>query len=166
MKFSFKCTETGKCIHKASEPDNNTLYECQNACRLTCGRYGALWPRPTGSTIIKNTVVHLNPRNIRYEIFMAKQKDNVWWNVTIIKPCRFEHRTTNTNDQEYLNIIDGIFLKNIVRECEKKLCFMESENEVVIQYAITTFDDTLTWETDESYNLAISTLGQLYKQLF
>lgn len=75
---------------------------------------------------------------------------------------RFEHRTTDTIGEDYLNAIDGIFLKNIASECDKKGCVMESENEVTIQYSINIFDDKLTWETDESYSLAISTLGQWY----
>lgn len=73
---------------------------------------------------------------------------------------RFEHRTTNTNGLDYLNAIDGIFLDNIANECENKQCVLESENEVVVQYSINIFDDTLTWDTDESYSLAISTEGQ------
>ncbi len=39
---------------------------------------------------------------------------------------------------------------------------MESENEVIIEYSVNIFDDMLTWDTDESYSLAISTVGQLY----
>ncbi|XP_037028823.1 chitooligosaccharidolytic beta-N-acetylglucosaminidase [Bradysia coprophila] len=132
---SFKCTEAGKCIRRTDPPNNNTLFECQNACRLTCGRYGALWPKPTGSTIIKNGVVRLNPHNIR-----------------------FEHQ--GTHGREYLDAINGIFLKNIASECEKKDCVVESDNEVIIEYSINVFDETLTWETDESYSLVISTLDK------
>lgn len=74
---------------------------------------------------------------------------------------RFDHRTTNKMGQDYLSAIDGIFLKNIAKECENKDCVMDSANQVVIEYSVNIFDETLTWDTDESYSLAISTLGQL-----
>lgn len=59
-----------------------------------------------------------------------------------------------------MNAIDAIFLKNIASECEKKDCMVESENDVIIQYNINIVEDTLTWETDESYSLAISTIDR------
>lgn len=65
-----------------------------------------------------------------------------------------------SHGQEYLDAINGIFLKNIASECAKKDCVTESENEVIIEYSIEVFDETLTWETDESYSLTMSTSGQ------
>lgn len=59
-----------------------------------------------------------------------------------------------------MSAIDEIFLKNIASECLRKDCIMETTNEVIIEYSVSSFDDSLTWETDESYSVAISTVGK------
>lgn len=39
-----------------------------NACKMTCGKYGALWPRPTGYVNLSEAVFDVFPDNIILEM--------------------------------------------------------------------------------------------------
>ena len=39
-----------------------------NACKMTCGPYGALWPRPTGNVNLSQTLFDVLPSNIGLEL--------------------------------------------------------------------------------------------------
>ena len=39
-----------------------------NACKMTCGPYGALWPRPTGNVNLSQTLFDVLPSNISIEL--------------------------------------------------------------------------------------------------
>lgn len=45
--------------------ENATIYENQNICRLVCGRYGSLWPRPTGFCVLEKSIIDVNTNLIR-----------------------------------------------------------------------------------------------------
>lgn len=57
-----------RCVRKHVDnvQTDNVNYMTQNACRATCGRYGALWPKPTGSTLLGEQLIKFNSRNIRW----------------------------------------------------------------------------------------------------
>jgi len=51
----YKCVND-KCIINGFQnetKENNEINESVDVCRLTCGQYGSLWPRPTVMTTIK-----------------------------------------------------------------------------------------------------------------
>ena len=45
--------------------NNKERFETQNMCHLVCGKYGPLWPRPTGATRIGDNIIQFNPQKIR-----------------------------------------------------------------------------------------------------
>lgn len=43
------------------------VYENQNICRLLCGKFGGLWPKPTGACELGKAVMDVNTDLIRWE---------------------------------------------------------------------------------------------------
>ena len=39
-----------------------------NGCKMTCGKYGALWPQPTGRVNLSTTLFDIFPNNIAFEM--------------------------------------------------------------------------------------------------
>lgn len=69
--YRWTCVQQSKCVRR--HVDNiqtfkEISYQSQNACRATCGRYGALWPRPTGATLLGQQLIAFHPKEIRYVI--------------------------------------------------------------------------------------------------
>ena len=46
-----------------------------NACKMTCGKFGALWPRPTGYVNLSETLFEVFPDNIALEMQSANTED-------------------------------------------------------------------------------------------
>ena len=46
-----------------------------NGCKMTCGKYGALWPRPTGYVNLSETVFDVFPDNIALEMHQKRNPD-------------------------------------------------------------------------------------------
>lgn len=60
--WKWECKE-GHCLKfRATAEDKDAL--SLPACRLFCGEYGALWPRPTGELSLGNFLLHLNPNSV------------------------------------------------------------------------------------------------------
>lgn len=59
------CNHDDECVRIQKDPQNLLTYKTQNACRLACGRYGALWPRPTTYTVIGQTLFAFNPHELK-----------------------------------------------------------------------------------------------------
>lgn len=66
--YKWTCGDEAKCqrIHNDSLVTDETAYNSQNACRLVCGRYGGLWPRPTSFVLLGQTLITFNPNNLRF----------------------------------------------------------------------------------------------------
>ena len=61
---------------KGSEQGQNL-----NACKMTCGKYGALWPRPTGRVNLSDTLVPVLPNNIvGFSIMQNGENDGMYLN--------------------------------------------------------------------------------------
>ncbi|KAK7071900.1 beta-N-acetylhexosaminidase activity protein [Halocaridina rubra] len=60
--YSYECSNN-QCrrVERSLSRQQRSLGECQ----LTCGRYGSLWPKPTGDVRISPDVVRFNPYNMR-----------------------------------------------------------------------------------------------------
>jgi len=109
-------------------------YVNQNICRLMCGKFGGLWPKPTLKCNLEKSTVNVNADLIRFEY---PQSDNEM--------------------REYLNEVTFLFLKNINDECGN-ICNSPSDAEMFIQLSISELSNLkLTHDTDESYQLNIST---------
>jgi len=55
LRKSFKCINNTCIVSKLSsmEKENSGVDGSVDVCRLTCGRYGSLWPKPTVNTTIR-----------------------------------------------------------------------------------------------------------------
>ncbi|KAJ9575900.1 hypothetical protein L9F63_007212, partial [Diploptera punctata] len=123
-------TVTGK-VCSCTHGRENSL----SACRLTCGQYGPLWPRPTGTTTIGDQVMIFHPSMVRFDLL----------EVVI---------GSNRGPREYLAACTQLFLDNLMLECGAN-CSVISNNEVHVRIITTSQDLTLNWSTDESYSLDI-----------
>uniref|UniRef100_A0A1B0CCX8 beta-N-acetylhexosaminidase n=2 Tax=Lutzomyia longipalpis TaxID=7200 RepID=A0A1B0CCX8_LUTLO len=142
--WAYKCEQEQRCV-RVSKADLNQdtsytvfqerIYETWKICRLVCGTYGALWPRPTGNTFIGPNLMQFHPNFIRFD---------------------FQDIPLVTKD--LMVDMTKVFMRNIRHECGAN-CTLPSETEVLVRIFITSPDTTLSWETVESYSLDISTLG-------
>lgn len=71
--YKWICSTDGKCVRQHTDKDitTNPTFESQNVCRLVCGKYGALWPQPTGRTTLGNELIQISPDQIRSYFFLT-----------------------------------------------------------------------------------------------
>ena len=48
-----------------------------NGCKMTCGQYGALWPRPTGYVNLSEALFDVFPDNIALEMKIPKDQQEI-----------------------------------------------------------------------------------------
>lgn len=137
FRLPWTCNDISRCIQQNPKNDTSELkfYESQNICRLVCGKYGGLWPHPTGTTILTPELIDLHPQSIT-----------------------FDTTTVPDKTKRYLKDISDIFIENIIKECHQN-CTIPSTTEVLIKIFVNSIDLSLKWETDESYSLEVSTIG-------
>lgn len=102
---------------------------------MVCGKYGGLWPHPTGATILTPELIDLHPHFITFDTTTVPEKT-----------------------KRYLQDVSEIFLENIKNECHQD-CTIPSKTDVLIKIFVNSIDLSLKWETDESYTLEVSTIG-------
>lgn len=110
-------------------------FESQNDCRLSCGKYGAIWPQPTGDCTLGHDRVLFNP-----------------WKV------RFNTVAPDAATKQFLRETNRIFVSNIIKECLRN-CTIENSKEILVKATVSSNSLTLDWSTDESYTLVIRTTG-------
>ncbi|CAD7090237.1 unnamed protein product [Hermetia illucens] len=130
----WSCNEDENCVPYVGQKslESPSIYETQDICRLSCGRYGPLWPRPTGAITISQGRVNFNPKNIRVDIFV-----------------------TNQDAATFLEGARDIFISNVWKECGKD-CELPGNHMLIIQVRVAQGKMTLDWSTEESYVLVIS----------
>lgn len=104
-------------------------------CRLMCGKYGGLWPRPTVACNLEKSTIDINVNQIRFEY-----------------PDDDENR-------DFYDQITFLFLKNLNDECGT-MCNMPSENEMFVRLSVNNPSLALNAETNESYQLNISSTSE------
>ncbi|XP_041451824.1 chitooligosaccharidolytic beta-N-acetylglucosaminidase-like [Drosophila obscura] len=108
-------------------------FESQRDCRLSCGRYGAVWPMPTGPTIsLSHSRVHFDPQQIRFNVSAPSEATRL-----------FLHETRR------------LFVGNLRKECPRN-CTVASGARIVIEATVNSESLVLDWRTHENYKLAIS----------
>ncbi|KRT83996.1 glycoside hydrolase, partial [Oryctes borbonicus] len=125
----WKCSDTTDLCEKSNKPINNTTpegYTSHKICRLTCGEYAGLWPKPTLKTRLSKTLVEFHPSAVK-----------------------FESDVTDEKYSKHLEKIKNIFLTNIYRECGD--CLKTSSNEVIIRTSSQHVSTDLYFGIDESY---------------
>lgn len=134
--YKFRCA-SGKCLRQHQDYLNASehYFDSLNECRLLCGEHSALWPIPTGQTRLGRNTKEFLPGNVRFDNAGSPKDEKV---------------------EQFLSETQKIFLKNLFKECGKS-CNRSSANSVLISTNIQTSETSLTWLTDESYELLLST---------
>jgi len=109
--YAYSCDEEHMCSRVARAEVTAQEYQSLAKCQLTCGRYGAIWPEPTGDSRVSKEVVTFQPQNIvfsrraaptqRVEQMMAEAIDVFYRNLHFQHP---EYKDTNKRlvlDRQY-----------------------------------------------------------------
>uniref|UniRef100_A0A182NN29 beta-N-acetylhexosaminidase n=1 Tax=Anopheles dirus TaxID=7168 RepID=A0A182NN29_9DIPT len=133
----YKCINEEQCHreydHTNDTHDSNT-YTSLNHCRLVCGKYGPLWPRPTGAIDLDKETTRIDLTNVRFELPSSNQTAE--GKRIIIETTKY-------------------FLRNLRRECTTP-CDYSSGMPLLIKLDVTSTSTDLNWSTDESYKLTVS----------
>jgi len=135
--------ENSQCVKKPGKPTQR--HELLSSCKLTCGKFGGIWPRPRNRSNIANTTVPITPKNIKLEKItcldakcdkastLLKRAFSLFVGSTM-STCSSE---TTTYDPSY---------------CSEKV----KENSVQVQITIKSHVTKLTLDTSEIYSLIVS----------
>ncbi|XP_030380711.1 chitooligosaccharidolytic beta-N-acetylglucosaminidase [Scaptodrosophila lebanonensis] len=131
------CTPTDLCLvdssPSASRMQDQQRFESQRDCRLSCGKYGSIWPMPTGDCSLSHDRVHFDPWKVRFNVVAPSEA------------------TT-----QFLRETNRHFVSNLLKECTRN-CTLEPSKEVLVKATVTTNTLQLDWHTDESYMLVVRT---------
>ncbi|EDX17443.1 GD16914 [Drosophila simulans] len=110
------------------------IFESQRDCRLSCGKYGAIWPMPTGKEC---TISH---RRVRFDP----------WKV------RFHVVAPGEAATQFLRETNRLFVSNLLKECIRN-CTLETSKQILVRSTVANESLVLDWPTDESYALVVRT---------
>ncbi|KRF82242.1 uncharacterized protein Dvir_GJ18889, isoform B [Drosophila virilis] len=108
-------------------------YESQRDCRLSCGKYGAIWPMPTGECSLSHDRVHFDPWKVRFNV---------------VAP--------NAVTTQFLRETNRLFVSNLLKECTRN-CTLGNSKEVLVKATVNDSSLVLDWSTDESYMMVVRT---------
>uniref|UniRef100_A0A1I8NT19 Secreted protein n=1 Tax=Stomoxys calcitrans TaxID=35570 RepID=A0A1I8NT19_STOCA len=135
--YKWICSSTEMCqLDDASNIGDAKRYETQHDCRMSCGKYGAIWPMPTGNCVLGQERIHFDPWKVRFNV-----------------------AAPSAASTQFVRETNRIFVSNIIKECLRN-CTLEQSKEVLVKATINSTDLTLDWSTDESYQLTIRTTGE------
>ncbi|KAB0796077.1 hypothetical protein PPYR_10138 [Photinus pyralis] len=109
-------------------------YNSLAVCRLTCGKLGALWPKPKYASITPH-LQPFHPNAIRFQISNAPEKT-----------------------REFLLDNVKIFRENVLAECGPD-CAAIGDTDVLVFLSANSSSLSQNWHTNESYHLEIRTKG-------
>lgn len=145
--WTYVC-KNGTCTKKLRS--DSTVIQSLDTCRLRCGRFRAIWPRPTGDVELSRVVVPFKPQNLRVlpvtaptdrtRELLNRVITDFQANILKMHP-NYVDGTTNPFDKQYDNVIEG----------------------TVVQVQVTVDDpeERLTLETSEGYRIDIETQGNV-----
>ncbi|EDW72133.1 uncharacterized protein Dwil_GK10305 [Drosophila willistoni] len=107
-------------------------FESQRDCRLSCGKYGSIWPMPTGDECsLSHERVHFDPWKVRFNV---------------VAP--------NDVTTQFLHETNRLFVSNLLKECTRN-CTLASSKEVLVKATVQSNSLVLDWTTDESYMMVV-----------
>lgn len=135
MENKWYCRNNVDCL-PLKESNNNVdkVFETQNLCRLMCGKWGSLWPKPTGACNLEKSTTSINVNQIRFEYPDTNKEKDL---------------------RDFYDQITFLYLKNLNDECGTT-CSVPSENEMFIRLRVNNPSLALNAETNESYLLNVS----------
>ncbi|CAH0391059.1 unnamed protein product [Bemisia tabaci] len=145
-RWSWRCVE-GKCVRSEDGSSHGVIQDMGQTlevCRLTCGQYGALWPRPTGPTSLSDRVIPFHPGRVIF-------------NLADVAGRRVPGKRSSIA-QEFLAFTAQSFVSAWLEQCGAN-CSNEFDNDVTVRITTNSSDTALHWQTDESYSLHVETQG-------
>ncbi|KAL7745812.1 hypothetical protein ACLKA6_010006 [Drosophila palustris] len=133
------CDSTDLCLPEGELPPKggNTRaqqqFESQRDCRLSCGKYGSIWPMPTGDCSLSHDRVHFDPWKVRFNV---------------VAP--------NPVTTQFLRETNRLFVSNLLKECTRN-CTLTASKEVLVKATVNESSLNLDWSTDESYMMVVRT---------
>ena len=122
-----------------------------SACTLTCGKYGALWPHPSGKTSMSNDTMPFQLWNMEAPVVAVKAKGGDKAKGLMNEALTiFKQRLERTSKK----MRQGSLASNGKR-CSNPVW----QNKLKVKVTMDTAEAKLTLETDESYKLQIETTG-------
>lgn len=109
-------------------------FESQRDCRLSCGRYGAIWPMPTGQVCsLTHDRVRFDPWKVRFHVVAPGEAAT-----------------------QFLRETNRHFVSNLLKECIRN-CTLETSKQILVRATVANESLILDWATDESYALVVRT---------
>ncbi|XP_013190818.2 chitooligosaccharidolytic beta-N-acetylglucosaminidase [Amyelois transitella] len=134
----YKCVTNEGCQrsnrpHPSSSSNSSApVFESLDHCRLVCGRFGGLWPRPVSATLSMQTV-SFHPNYLRYDLHEVPAEARAM-----------------------LAKMTQVTSANLLAECGRNVTKI-STTPVVVYLTVKSPDLSLTWDTDEEYVLDVQT---------
>ncbi|XP_029723474.2 chitooligosaccharidolytic beta-N-acetylglucosaminidase [Aedes albopictus] len=132
--YKYRCVRD-KCLRqqKDSLKDHEQYLDSLNECRLVCGEFRALWPIPAVVVNLGQETREFVPSDIKFDFHTSPDDADV---------------------QNYLNQTTRVFLKNLYKECGRN-CNRTTNTRIYFSVKVETTETSLTWTTDESYDLFV-----------
>ncbi|XP_022211826.2 chitooligosaccharidolytic beta-N-acetylglucosaminidase [Drosophila obscura] len=133
------CSQTTDICTSEDELVDNVPYleerfESQRDCRLSCGKYGSIWPMPTGEECsLSHERVHFDPWKVRFHVVAPSDV------------------TT-----QFLRETNRLFVSNLLKECTRN-CTLASSKQILVRATVGSNSLVLDWRTDESYSMVLRT---------
>ncbi|XP_002134237.2 chitooligosaccharidolytic beta-N-acetylglucosaminidase-like [Drosophila pseudoobscura] len=131
------CSQTTFCTTESEMVDGENYkkerFESQRDCRLSCGKYGSVWPMPTGETSLSHNRVHFDPQKIHFDV-----------------------RAPSEATSQFLDETRRLFLGNLRKECRCD-CTLASSAKILVKANVISESLVLDWRTHENYKLFINT---------
>ncbi|XKL63937.1 hypothetical protein PGB90_006301 [Kerria lacca] len=136
IRYSWKCINE-KCVKTdlpaTCKSDTNNIL---NICRLICGPYGAIWPKPTQEIKLSKEIIPIHPDNINFDLKNLIKHNDAYMADKLIKQ------------------MSEIFVDDVKLLCSVN-CLKILHTELYIKIVINSSETNLTWDTDESYALHV-----------
>lgn len=171
----------GRCSRSALpvEDDVRSLvsqYSSLEVCRLTCGRYGGLWPKPTGTCTLSRQIVEVDPKYEKHvNIYCFVSLYSIAFNSKEVRASLFSSSSSSEIQffsSFHFNVANSVpehvdfFRKNLeyFRSRLFEYCGedrpVQAPTSVEVTLAVNKKSMALDWATNESYALEISTTGE------
>lgn len=206
--FTYNC-QNSQC--RRAERGDSREYRSLVTCQLTCGKFGALWPQPTGDVELSPETVSFSPKNVKVTKMaatnpkvsqMLEEAVNYFTrNIHFLHPdFPKERKTPFLQEEQYNKNVDSVDAYQVIQQQrlrteqvnqeaieqqqqrqQKPYYTINDKTEQYLKYSpflkerstpsaenhdlnieitVTSPEDKLTLDTDESYTLVVQTARQ------
>ncbi|XP_071055763.1 chitooligosaccharidolytic beta-N-acetylglucosaminidase-like [Onthophagus taurus] len=164
-------TKGNKCQRELKiQISNQTTFNSLELCRLVCGKYAGLWPKPTYSTKLSKDLIQIHPKNIKFINLnipedtnnLLKEMQNIFMENSNLKytTCEYTENVVKINFD--FNETDLINLNPKINENYELKIFTEipivyvnisAENIFGIRHGLETLSQLIAVNTTSNYNI-------------